>query len=62
MENIKIQSTVQPDKHLSFEQWAKELRVSIRWNSSKLTDKSQQMMNLWDQERQTKYLKRLNLV
>jgi hypothetical protein len=61
MENIKIKSTAYPKKQLTQEQWFKELRVGIRWNASKLTDRSQQMMNLWDQERQVKYLKQLTL-
>jgi hypothetical protein len=61
MENIKTQSTVYPDKQLSFTDWAKELRVGIAYNRSKLTDKAQDMMNLWDRERQLKYLKQLTL-
>lgn len=61
MENIKIKSTVYPDKQLSFNEWAKELRVGITYNTSRLTDKANQMMSLWDEERQVKYLKQLNL-
>ena len=61
MENIKTQSTVYPDKQLSFTDWAKELRVGIAYNTSKLTDRAQDMMNLWDRERQVKYLKQLTL-
>jgi hypothetical protein len=61
MENIKIQSTVYPEQQPSFNEWAKELRVGIAYNTSKLTDKAQDMMNLWDRERQVKYLKQLTL-
>jgi hypothetical protein len=61
MENIKIQSTVVPEQQLSFTEWARELKVGIAYNRSKLTDKAQDMMNLWDRERQVKYLKQLTL-
>jgi hypothetical protein len=61
MENIKTQSTVYPDKQLSFTDWAKELRVGIAYNRSKLTDKAQDMMNLWDDQAISKYLKHVKL-
>jgi hypothetical protein len=61
MENIKIKSTVYPKQRLTEDQWKAELRVGIRWNASKFTDRSQQMMNLWDEERRVKYLKQLTL-
>lgn len=61
MKNIKTQSTVYPDKQLSFTDWAKELRVGIAYNRSKLTDKAQDMMNLWDDQAISKYLKHVKL-
>jgi hypothetical protein len=61
MENIKTQSTVYPDKQLSFTDWAKELRVGIAYNRSKLTDRAQDMMNLWDDQAISKYLKHVKL-
>lgn len=61
MENIKIQSTVVPQEQLTHEEWAKQLRVSILWNRSKTTDKAHQMMNLWDDQAITKYVKKLKL-
>lgn len=61
MENIKIQSTVVPEEQLSFEQWAKELRVGIAYNTAKLTDKANDMMSLWDDQTVVKYIKKLKL-
>ena len=61
MENIKIQSTVYPEQQPSFNEWAKELRVGIAYNTSKLTDRAQDMMNLWDDQAITKYLKHAKL-
>ena len=61
MENIKTQSTVYPDQQLSFEQWAKELRVGIAYNASRLTDKAHQMMSLWDDQAVIKHVKNLKL-
>lgn len=62
MENIKTQSTVYPDQQLTFEQWAKELRVGIAYNTSKLTDKASHMMSLWDDQAIIKHAKKVKLV
>jgi len=61
MENIKIKSTAYPKQRLTEEQWKAEFKVGIRCSIYKFTDRSQQMMNLWDEERQVKYLKQLTL-
>lgn len=61
MENIKIQSTVYPEQQLTHEQWSKELKVGIRYNTSKLTDKASHMMSLWDARDMIKYTRKLNL-
>ncbi len=61
MENIKIQSTTVPEEQLTYEQWAKQLRVSVLWNRSKLTDKASQMMSLWDDKTLSNYVKRLKV-
>jgi len=61
MENIKIRSTTVPEEQLTYEQWAKQLRVSVLWNRSKLTDKASQMMSLWDDKTLSNYVKRLKV-
>jgi hypothetical protein len=61
MENIKIQSTVVPEQQLSFNDWAEEFRVSVAYNTSKFTDKSKEMMSLWDEKRRVKHMKKLIL-
>jgi hypothetical protein len=61
MENIKIQSTVVPDEQLTEQQWSEKFRVGILWNSSKLTDKANQMMSLWDEQTITNYIKKLKV-
>lgn len=61
MDNIKIKSTVLPEEQLTFEQWAKELRVGIAYNTAKLTDKANHMMSLWDDQSIIKHIKKLNL-
>ena len=61
MENIKTQSTVIPSEQLTYEEWSKQLRVSILWNSNKLTDKASQMMSLWDKQTISKYSKKLKV-
>jgi hypothetical protein len=61
MENIKIKSTVYPDKQISFNEWAGEFRVSVACNTSKLTDKANEMMSLWDEKRRVKHMKKLIL-
>lgn len=61
MENIKIQSTVVPDEQLTEQQWSEKFRVGILCNSSKLTDKANQMMSLWDEQTITNYIKKLKV-
>ncbi len=61
MENIKIQSTTVPSEQLTYEEWAKQLRVSVLWNRSKLTDKANQMMSLWDDKTVSNYIKKLKV-
>jgi len=62
MENIKTKSTVLPKEQLTYEQWAKELRVSVLWNRSKQTDKASQMMSLWDDRAVSIYTKKLRFI
>lgn len=62
MENIKIQSSTVPTEQLTYEQWAKQLRVSVLWNRSKQTDKANQMMSLWDDRAVSKYTKKLQFI
>lgn len=61
MENIKTQSTVLPEEHISLEQWMKQFRVGILHNTSKLTDKATQMMSLWDDQTTMRYYKKLKV-
>jgi hypothetical protein len=61
MEDIKIKSTVVPNEQLTYNEWAKQFRVSILWNSNKLTDKANQMMSLWDDRTITNYIKKLKV-
>ena len=61
MENIKIQSSTVPSEQLTYEEWAKQLRVGILWNSNKLTDKASQMMSLWDEQTISRYIKKLKV-
>ncbi len=61
MESIKIQSSTVPSEQLTYEEWAKELKVGILWNSNKLTDKASQMMSLWDDRTITNYIKKLKV-
>lgn len=61
MEDIKIQSTTVPEEQLTYEEWAKQLRVSVLWNRSKLTDKASQMMSLWDNKNMSKHIKRYSV-
>ena len=61
MENIKIKSTVVPDEQLTYNEWSKQFRVGILWNSNKLTDKANQMMSLWDDGNITNYIKKLKV-
>jgi len=62
MENIKTQSTVYPDKQLSFNEWAKELRVGIAYNASKLTDKAHEMMSMYNDNNMSKYIKNIKQI
>ena len=61
MENIKIQSSTVPNEQLTYEEWAKQLRVSVLWNRSKLTDKASQMMSSWDDQAVSRYVKKLKV-
>lgn len=61
MEDIKIKSTVVPDEQLTYNEWAKQFRVSVLWNRSRLTDKANQMMSLWDDRTITNYIKKLKV-
>lgn len=61
MENIKTQSTVVPTEQPSLEQWMKQFRVGILHNTSKLTDKANQMMSLWDDQTMNRYYKKLKV-
>lgn len=61
MENIKTRSTVLPEEQLPLEQWMKQFKVGILHNTSKLTDKAGQMMQLWDDQTTMRYYKKLKL-
>lgn len=61
MESIKVQSTTVPEEQLTYEEWAKQLRVSVLWNRSKLTDNASQMMSLWDDKSVSTYIKKLKV-
>jgi hypothetical protein len=61
MENIKIQSTVEPTERISHEQWNKEFRIGIMCRDRNPVHNANTMMKLWDQQIINKYYKKLKL-
>ena len=58
---IRTQSTFTPEEQLTYEQWAAANNVGIAVEHREGIHNGQSMMQLWDEQRQMKYYKKLNI-
>ena len=58
---IRTQSTITPEEELSYAEWAAANNVGIAVERREGIHNGQSMMQLWDEQRQMKYYKNLNI-
>ena len=58
---IKLRSTITPEERLSEDEWKAEYRIGIAVENREGIHNAHSIMQLWDEQRQIDYYKKLNI-